>query len=152
MDVHSFACLHVCSLVCSFVRSFVRTDGNYPLCSIGHRLLRVRCPKADCSCLSITILHPSVGPTVSCHELAVLIILMVRFPVRENYCRHRELIHERFYFFTYGLIWSAHFNHCIGQAFPVAASLAAGSRSLVFCYAFSEKQADVYISVGSDLV
>ena len=29
----------------TFVRSLVRTDGNSPLCSIGHRPLRVRCPK-----------------------------------------------------------------------------------------------------------
>ena len=31
----------------SFVRSLVRTDGNPPLCSIGHRPLRVRCPKTE---------------------------------------------------------------------------------------------------------
>ena len=45
-DVRSF----VRSLARSFVRSFVCSFGRTeipPLCSIGHRPLRVRCPKGD---------------------------------------------------------------------------------------------------------
>ena len=31
----------------SLVRSLARTDGNFPLCFIGHRPLWVRCPKGE---------------------------------------------------------------------------------------------------------
>ena len=39
--------MNVRSLIRTDVRMDVRMDGNSPLCSIGHRPLRVRCPKKD---------------------------------------------------------------------------------------------------------
>ena len=44
--VRSFLCSFFPYFVCSFVCSFVWTDGNFPLCSIGHPPLQVRCPKS----------------------------------------------------------------------------------------------------------
>ena len=39
--------IRTCLLVHSLVQTLVQMDGNSPLCSIGHRPLRVRCPKEE---------------------------------------------------------------------------------------------------------
>ena len=46
-DFRTFGRLLVWTFARSDVRSFGRTDENSPLCSTGHRPLRVRCPKEN---------------------------------------------------------------------------------------------------------
>ena len=75
-----------------FARSFGRSDGrtkNSPLCSIGHRPLRVRCPKSGWAALSLSDFCYHI---VVFNNTGVFIIITVPICMYQNVTKYLKII------------------------------------------------------------